>query len=89
MAITEEELDAIAVLLSAPDEKGAGYATLRTRFPHLSLTRCEASDLVEAPYRTAGLYDLHLIDTSDHCVCITNDLRRAGGLALALRRASA
>ncbi|RAI00719.1 hypothetical protein DLJ53_15840 [Acuticoccus sediminis] len=89
MAITEDEMRGIAAILSAPDARETGYATLRGRYPHIMLTRCDASDLVEDPFLTVGAFDLHLVDMTDHCVRITADPAEAHGLALALRRVPA
>jgi Family of unknown function (DUF6129) len=85
MALNADELTEIDKMLSAPDADGQVFAQLRQRFPHLSLTRCDASDVAEDPYRTYSQFDLHLVDTADHCVQITGDPSAATGLVLAKR----
>jgi hypothetical protein len=75
-------------MLSASDAEASAIGLLRARFPHLSWTRCDASDVTEEPFRTHGAFDLHLLDGADHCVQITRDLDRATGVVLARRAAS-
>jgi hypothetical protein len=89
MAVSEEELAEIGVVLSAPDAAAEAFGALRTRFPHLSWTRCDASDVTETPLTSVGLFDLHLLDGHDHCVTVTSDPQRATGLVLARRRSPA
>jgi hypothetical protein len=87
MAVTQEELLEIGTILSAPDAAANVVGQLRARFPHLSWTRCDASDVTETPLTTHGAFDLHLLDGHDHCVQITSDPQQATGLVLASRRA--
>jgi hypothetical protein len=85
MALGADELLAIEAVLSAPDADARVVAQLRGRFPHLSWTRCDASDVTESPFRSYSRFDLHLLDRSDHCVQITTDPARATGIVLADR----
>jgi len=87
MALSADELTEIDKVLSAPDEGGHAFAELRRRFPHLTWTRCDASDVIEAPFRTYSGFDVHLLDSADHCVQITADPTRATGIVLARRNA--
>jgi hypothetical protein len=83
MALGPNELMEIDQVLSAP---GADvFAELRGRFPHLSWTRCDASDVTEEPFRSYSRFEIHLVDRSDHCVQITADPARATGIVLAER----
>ncbi|WP_375161825.1 hypothetical protein [Bradyrhizobium sp. RDT46] len=50
--------------------------------------RCDASDVTETPYRSCGAFDLHLLDSADHCAQITNDPARATGIVLVSRAAA-
>jgi len=86
MAVSAEQLAEIAKVLSAPDAEAAAFATLRSKFPGLAWTRCDASDVTEEPYQSFERFDLHLLDGSDHCVQVTSDPDRATGLVLAQRR---
>jgi hypothetical protein len=85
MALGPRELLEIDGVLSAPDADAQVFAQLRSRFPHLSWTRCDASDVTESPFRTYLRFEVHLVDRSDHCVQITTDPARATGIVLAAR----
>lgn len=87
MALSADELTVIDGLLSAPDASANLFAELRKRFPHLSWTRCDASDVTETPFRTYSQFDIHLLDSVDHCSQITADPARATGIVLAKRTA--
>ncbi|MBM3551506.1 MAG: hypothetical protein FJX45_06980 [Alphaproteobacteria bacterium] len=86
MAISDAELMEIETLL------GTGGATalaeLRAKFSHLSWTRCDASDVIESPFRSFSHCDVHLVDGADHCVTVTDDPARATGVIVAVRGAS-
>jgi hypothetical protein len=88
MAVNRDELREIEAVLRAPGDEASAVAVLRTRFPHLSWTRCDASDVTEEPFQICGVFDLHLLDGADHCVHITGELERATGVVLARRAAS-
>jgi hypothetical protein len=85
MALGPDELLQIDEVLSAPGADAGVFAQLRSRFPHLSWTRCDASDVTESPFRTYSRFEVHLVDRSDHCVQITADPTRATGIVLAER----
>lgn len=78
------DLEALDALLAAA---GADGAALRARFPRLTVTRCDAADLAESPYRSYPGFDLHLVDGAGHCWQLTADPAQATGIVLA-RRAS-
>ena len=88
MALRPDELLEIDEVLSAPGADASVFAQLRSRFPHLSWTRCDASDVTESPFRTYSRFEVHLVDRSDHCVQITADPARATGIVLADRSAT-
>src|SRR5262245_55945999 len=88
MALGADELEQIVQVLSAPDMDARAVAELRRQFPHLSWTRCDASDLTETPFRACSRFDVHLVDRSGHCVQITADPARASGIILADRSAN-
>jgi hypothetical protein len=88
MALASEELAEIGEALASPQADAGVFAALRARFPHLSWTRCDASDVAEAPFRSYPGFDLHLVDRSDHCVQITSDPARATGIVLAVTGAT-
>lgn len=85
MALVAEELMEIDRALSAPDVDARVFIELRRRFPHLSWTRCDASDLTDTPFRSYSRFEIHLVDRSEHCLQITADPMRASGIVLADR----
>jgi hypothetical protein len=85
MALAADELIEIEKVLAAAEAGASPLAELRGRFPHLAWTRCDASDVTEAPFRSFSGYDMHLIDSSDHCVQLTADPARATGIVVAAR----
>ncbi|MCC9624178.1 DUF6129 family protein [Thalassospira sp. MA62] len=85
MAIKTDELAEIDKMLSEDAASPCTFADLRRSFPHLFWVRCDASDVSENPFRTIGDVDLHLIDSSAHCVEITSNLENATGFILAQR----
>ena len=88
MALSAEELAEIEALLEAPGADGRALADLRRRFPHLSLTRCDASDVdSDEPFRTYARFDLYLVDGADHCWRLTSEPERATGLVVAEHKA--
>lgn len=86
MAISEAELMEIERLLDAGGTPA--LAELRAKFSHLSWTRCDASDVIESPFRSLSRCDVHLLDGADHCVTVTDDPARATGVIVAFRGAS-
>lgn len=86
MALGAEELREIDRALSEPGVDARVFTELRQRFPQLSWTRCDASDVTEPPFRSYPRFEIHLVDRSDHCVQITADPLRASGIVLADRK---
>lgn len=84
MALAASELAEIERMLGSKTAPQA-YLELRQAFPHLSWVRCDASDVTEEPYRSFHGFDLHLLDSADHCAGITDDPARATGIVLAKR----
>jgi hypothetical protein len=86
MALSAEELTEIERVLSGLAADAPVVAEMKGRFPKLSWTRCDASDVVEAPYRSSAVYDIHLLNSTDHCSQITSDPAKATGVILAKRK---
>jgi hypothetical protein len=89
MALVPQDLIEIDEMLSSPDADAGVFAQLRSRFPQLSWTRCDASDVTESPFRSYPRFEIHLVDRTDHCVQITPDPARASGIVLAARSVTA
>ncbi|HUB64867.1 MAG TPA: hypothetical protein VL996_10580 [Methylocella sp.] len=87
MSLSEDDLKQIDEVLVAPNAESYPFGELRRRFPHLSWTRCDASDVTETPFRVYEHFDIHLLNSTDHCAQITTDPARATGIILASRSA--
>lgn len=83
MGVSTEELGQIETLLSASDP--LDFLALRRKFPHLTWTKCDASDVIEEPFRSYRGYDLHLLNAKDHCVQVTTEPGEATGFAIAYK----
>ncbi|CAL1239779.1 hypothetical protein [Candidatus Methylocalor cossyra] len=87
MPLSEQTLGEIRTLLEGQASLPERCASVRQRFPGLSLTRCEASDMgTETPVFETPELCVYLIDTSAHCVRITEDPAAATGLIVAQKR---
>lgn len=87
MALAPDALARIRTVLQGEGTAAERIARLREAFPNLSLTRCDASDMdTETPVLQTPVFDVYLIDTSEHCVTITTHPEAATGLIVAERR---
>jgi len=86
MALTESDFTQIEKLLATVEEGRNPLSDFRRRFPDLSLTRCDASDMSgEEPFREYPKFNLYLVDGRDHCWHITGDPATATGIVVAER----
>jgi len=84
--ISPDDLARIGKLLAEPPQGGSPLADFRSRFPGLSLTRCDAGDMGgETPYREYPSFNLYLVDGRDHCWRLTGDPAAATGVVVAAR----
>lgn len=91
MSLTEQDLAEIDTVLSAQlgsGDMGPLIAELRRRLPGLVCMQCDASDVLEDPWRSYADIDLHLVDASSHCTVMTTDPLRASGVLLASKVAA-
>lgn len=58
---------------------------LRAEYPGVHFTLCMDDDIVDIARPVAGgdLFNLYLVNSSDHCSVLTNDLAAASGIVLA------
>lgn len=56
---------------------------LKDCFPEMSFLRMSAADIHEEPFRALADYNLYLLDGSEHCVQLTNDLNSATAVVVA------
>lgn len=87
MELTDEDLAVLFDLGRNACRSGEGILpVLCTRFPGLPITQCPAGDVSDEPFRAGEYFDLHLLDTRDHCWKVTSDSQAATGLLLAMHR---
>lgn len=79
--LSAENLTEIEALLSAPDATLPAASDFRQRFPGVSYTRCDPSDVDgESPYKRFTRFDLYLVSAVSHCVTMTTDPAVATGI---------
>ncbi len=84
MAITPEQIDALAKLLEALPAEVNPVGAVRAAFPGWVISRCEADDMRdEAPYYRSGAYEVYLLDSQAHCWRMTDAPEAATGVILA------
>ena len=82
-------LEDLAAELGGGASLRRGAAFLRSRYPGISFSCCDAADMSgEDPYRSYGNFDLYLVDGSGHCWRLTDDPIEATGVILAERAAA-
>ncbi len=86
--LTAEKLGEIEALLADPSADASVFADFRQKFPGVSLTRCDASDVdVEHPYKEFPRFTLYLVSAINHCVSITRDPSVATGIIVVQNKA--
>ncbi|MBT0668286.1 hypothetical protein HT136_07885 [Novosphingobium profundi] len=88
MALSESDIARIDALVAALGDGARPQmlgVALQRLVPGVALRQCDASDVLEDPFRSAGPCDLHLLDVSSHCIKVTDDPAEASGLLLAER----
>ena len=91
MSLDATEMARIDALLqaigAAANPEMLGQA-LRQLLPGLSCSLCDASDVIEEPFRETGMAQLHLLDTAGHCFKVTDTPEEATGLLIARKAAT-
>ena len=83
MSLDAAELMEIEAMLATSAEPAQVIAGLRGRFPALTVTQCDPSDVdLETPFRTMARFSLYLVDGVDHCWRLTTETARATGLVV-------
>lgn len=87
MALQDHDVKDLEALFGEATTAAELASEVRRRFPGLSLTRCEASDLgVEEAFRSFPKFDLHLVDGRDHCWQLTGDPACATGIVMVMNK---
>ncbi len=86
MAIGMDAIVRLVSLLDGLDPATSPLAAVRAAFPEWVISRCAAADLSgETPCRISRYYDIHLIDSREHCWRMTAVADEATGVILAQR----
>ncbi len=82
--ISQEQLSRIGELVKSRPVSEQSLELLRGDFPDLHFTYCMDDDVVGARpvFEDAG-FNLYLVDSSSHCLSLTQDMETASGLVLA------
>lgn len=82
--ISAQQLQQVSAWLEQKGRRGDMEAQLRADFPDLHFTFCSDEDVMsdKLAAATAG-YNLYLIDASNHCLCLTQDMATASGVVVA------
>jgi hypothetical protein len=79
--LTAENLAQIEALLGGPEAEPSVLQDFRQRFPGISLTQCDASDVdADRPYKEFERFTLYLVSALNHCVTVTRDPSIATGI---------
>lgn len=84
MALSESQISEIESSIKALRATGNPLMPgLRSMFPDISFVRCDAGDMEGSPYRSGEHYQLYLLDRSDVCIKLTDQLESADGVIIA------
>ena len=82
--VTQEQLSQISELVKSQPLSEQSVALLRGDFPDLHFTYCMDDDVVGAsPVFEDPAFNLYLVNSSSHCLSLTQDMETASGLVLA------
>jgi hypothetical protein len=86
-SLSTENLAQIEMLLGAPEADASVLQDFRQRFPGVSITRCDDSDVDgERPYKEFLRFTLYLVSAANHCVTLTRDPSIATGIVVVENR---
>ena len=82
--ITQEQLDTVSELVKSQPISEQIVESLRSSYPDIHFTYCMDDDVVNAkPVFEDSNFNLYLVNSSSHCLSLTNDLDSASGLVIA------
>ena len=82
--ITQEQINTVCELVKSQPISEQIVASLRSSFPDMHFTYCMDDDVVNAkPVFEDTSFNLYLVNSSSHCLSLTNDLDSASGLVIA------
>lgn len=84
MPLTETQLNTIEASIKALMATGNPLVPgLRGMFPGITFVRCSAEDMDSTPFRTSNKFQLFLMDRSEVCIRLTDQLECADGVIIA------
>jgi len=82
-------VETVEQIKSALDSMGLHEGTvsqLRQQWPEIHFTYCSEDDIHSGrPVQESKEFNLYLVDSSEHCLCLTSDYDTATGLVVAER----
>jgi len=84
MPLTETQINSIEASIKAlMATENPLIPGLRSMFPGVTFVRCSAQDMDSPPYRTSNKFQLFLLDRSEACIRLTDELECADGVIVA------
>ena len=82
--ISDEQLQAVGGWLEGNGGSASVEQELRAAFPDMHFTFCQDDDVIsDSPVSELPGFNLYLVDSSSHCLCLTTDPQAATGLVVA------
>lgn len=82
--ISEQQIEAVGGWLQVNAGNTSIEQDLRAAFSDMHFTFCLDDDVIsDAPAYALPGYKLYMVDSSSHCLCLTNDRECASGLVIA------
>ena len=82
--ITDGQLQSVSRWLVANGGNANRDQELRAAFPDLHFTFCLDDDvLFDGPALEGDVFNLYLVDSSNHCLALTGDMQTATGMVVA------
>jgi hypothetical protein len=82
--ITSEQINAITAKIETLGLSDDTVSTLRQQYQPIHFTYCMDDDLPNnTPVIERQGFNLYLIDSREHCLCLTNDYDSATGIVVA------
>jgi hypothetical protein len=82
--IQVDTVDSIKALLCEKGVDDDVVSQLRGKWPDIHFTYCSEDDIHSGkPVEESEQFSLYLVDSSEHCLCLTDDLNTASGIVIA------
>lgn len=82
--INLEQLQRIAAAIRAQSLNESVVASLRNEYPGIHFTYCMEDDIPNhEPILEDASFNLYLVDSREHCMCLTRNYDHASGIVIA------